>query len=191
MIEYLGNCSHIIDWTSFISDLEKVEPMIGYQYSEDRAKSTDVNVIEIAENWRSAGYNLTASSDSHIAWDAWYSGVHFDNEIEKKLCSYLKLEPIDMSMVTRLKPGKFAPWHWDVRDKQTQEKFESYKEIVRIHIHMSQSDPGHVFVIEDNILHGRKQGDIIKWPHWKAWHGGGNCGLTPKYQFSIIGINSQ
>lgn len=189
MVEYMGNSNHLVDWDDFIKNLRNIKPMVGYQYNEDRSKSQDAEVIEIANSWVKAGYDVSQNLDSHIAWEAWYSGVHFDANITDKICNFLKITPIDMSMVTRLVPGRFAPWHWDVRDIATETKFNSYnKPIIRVHIHMNRPEPGHVFVVDDYVFYNESQGSIYKWPHWKSWHGGANCGLTPKYQFSIIGI---
>jgi hypothetical protein len=93
-------------------------------------------------------------------------------------------------MVTRLIPGRFAPWHWDIRDSETIERFNSHgKPIVRLHVHMNKPEPGHVFVVEDYCFYNEPQGSMYKWPSWSCYHAGANCGLTPKYQFSIIGVN--
>lgn len=189
MIEYLGNTNHLVNWDSFIQDINSVTPMVGYQYSEDRSKSQDPKVIEIANNWINAGYDVSQNLHSHIAWEAWYSGVHFDSSTTDIICDFLKIIPIDMAMVTRLIPGRFAPWHWDVRDSDTENRFNSYKKpIIRIHIHMNKPEVGHVFMVDDFVFYNEEQGSVYKWPNWKSWHGGANCGLTSKYQFSIIGV---
>lgn len=190
MIEYLGNCNHLIDWDAFIIKLKDIEPMIGYQYDEDRSDSLDPNVIKLADSWKTAGYNLDdKSKESAFAWEAWYSGVHFDNEIQNKICDYLNIKPIDVSMVTRISPGRFAPWHWDIRDEQTIDRFLSYnKPIVRIHIHMNRPEPGHVFVVGSHCFYNEEQGSIYKWPSWNEYHAGANCGIIDKYQYSIIGV---
>lgn len=189
MAEYLGNTNHLVDWDKFISDLEKIEPMVGYQFEEDRKESLDPAVAEVRDLWLNAGYVANSSRDNPLAWEAWYSGVHFDSAVPDVLCKELGIKPIDVSMVTRLIPGRFAPWHWDIRDQETIEKFESYnKPIVRVHIHMNKPEPGHVFVIDDHTFYAEEQGSMYKWPDWKSWHAGGNCGLKSKYQFSIIGV---
>jgi hypothetical protein len=191
MVEYLGNCSDIVDWDQFINQLEKIEPMIGYQYDENRAESQDITVKEIASAWATAGYPMTnTSSNSPLAWEAWYSGVHFDQTIQDKICDLLGITPIDVSMVTRLIPGRFAPWHWDIRNSETIERFSSYgKPIIRVHIHMTRPQPGHVFVIGNHCFYNEEQGSMYKWVNWQDYHAGANCGLGAKYQFSIIGIS--
>jgi len=191
LVEYLGNSNHLVNWNEFIKNLETIEPMVGYQFDEERSESQDPKVIEISSNWKKAGYRVVKDQSSPIAWEAWYSGIHFDSTITDKICGYLNIIPIDMSMVTRITPGRFAPWHWDVRDDATEERFNSYgKPIIRIHIHMSPPAPGHVFVIDDYCFYNEEQGSIYRWPHWKSYHGGANCGLTPKYQYSIIGVSN-
>ena len=189
MIEYLGNSNHLVDWNRFISDLEKIEPMIGYQFDEDRKESLDPAVAEIRDAWLAAGYIASSSRNSPLAWEAWYSGVHFDSTIPDILCKELDITAIDVSMVTRLIPGRFAPWHWDIRNQETMARFESYnKPIIRVHIHMNEPEPGHVFIIDEHCFYNEEQGSMYKWPNWRAFHGGANCGLKPKYQFSIIGV---
>jgi len=191
MIEYLGNCNHLVNWNEFIKELETIKPMIGYQFDEDRSSSADPAVLETASAWRLAGYPMDNKTEkSPIAWEAWYSGMHFDNSITDRICSYLKIIPIDVSMATRLVPGRFAPWHWDIRNKETIDKFNSYgKPIIRLHIHMSKPEPGHVFFVKEHCFTNKKQGSMYKWSAWTDYHAGGNCGLTSKYQFSIIGVN--
>lgn len=191
MAEYLGNTSHLVDWNKFIKELEQVEPMVGYQFEEDRKESIDPAVAEVRDLWLDAGYVANSSKDNPLAWEAWYSGVHFDSSITDILCKELKITPIDVSMVTRLIPGRFAPWHWDIRNQETIDKFNSYnKEIVRVHIHMNSPEPGHVFQIDDHVFYNEEQGSMYKWPTWMSWHGGANCGLKPKYQYSIIGVTN-
>jgi hypothetical protein len=103
MIEYLGNCNHLVNWNEFIKELETIKPMIGYQFDEDRSSSAYPAVLETASAWRLAGYPMDNKTEkSPIAWEAWYSGMHFDNSITDRICSYLKIIPIDVSMVTRL-----------------------------------------------------------------------------------------
>jgi hypothetical protein len=191
MIEYLGNCNHLIDWDNFIKEIENVKPMIGYQFDEDRSSSIDLAVVETADAWRKAGYPMdNKKEDSPIAWEAWYSGVHFDNVISDKISNYLGIMPIDVSMVTRLVPGRFAPWHWDIRDKKTVDKFNSYgKPIIRLHIHMNKPAPGHVFFVKEHCFYNEDQGSMYKWADWRDYHAGANCGLVSKYQFSIIGVS--
>lgn len=192
MIEYLGNSNHLVDWDKFIKQLQTILPMVGYQFSEDRAESQDPRVVKIASDWTNAGYNMIKDKDSSISWEAWYSGLHFDSTITDKICDYLGIIPIDVSMVTRITPGRFAPWHWDIRDNATEERFESYgKSIIRVHIHMSRPEPGHVFVVGDHCFYNEEQGSIYRWPNWKSYHGGANCGFKCKYQFSIIGVLNQ
>jgi hypothetical protein len=190
MVEYLGNCNHLVDWDQFIVDLEKKEPMIGYQFDEDRAESLDPAVRETYNLWQTAGYNVTDKTrDNHIAWEAWYSGHHFDTSITDVLCNFLNIQPIDVAMVTKMRPGRFAPWHWDIRNQETIDRFDSYNApIIRLHIHMNDPQPGHVFIIDDHTFYDEEKGSIYKWPSWRSWHAGSNCGLVPKYQFSIIGI---
>ena len=67
MIEYLGNSKHIVDWDELIKQLETIEPMVGYQFDEDRAESQDPKVVEIASNWKKAGYRVIKDKDSSIA----------------------------------------------------------------------------------------------------------------------------
>jgi hypothetical protein len=190
MIEYLGNCNNVVDWDTFIAELEIIPPMVGYQREDDRANSNDPSVAEVVTSWKTAGYDLSHSITSPVAWEAWYSGEHFDNQIVDKLSNLLNITPIDVSMVTRLIPGRLAPWHWDIRDQDTIDRFNSYKKtIIRVHIHMNKPNPGHIFVIEDQCFYNEKQGDMYKWPDWRSYHCGANCGMVPKYQFSIIGIS--
>ena len=190
MIECLGNTGNLIDWDSFISQLETIDPMVGYQYDEDRAESIDPAILDTQEAWTKAGYNIKdTSKNSPIAWEAWYSGLHFDNTIQDLICDMLNLTPVDHTMVTRLVPGRFAPWHWDIKNEETVARLESYnKPIVRLHIHMNKPQPGHVFVVGDHCFYNEQQGSIYKWPSWRSYHAGANCGLVSKYQFSIIAV---
>jgi hypothetical protein len=51
---------------------------------------------------------------------------------------------------------------------------------------INEPAPGHVFIVGDEALYNEKQGDVHKWPDFRSYHGGTNCGLVPKFNFNYL-----
>jgi hypothetical protein len=185
MIKFLGNCSHIIDWDDVIANLERCDytsdpgPFSGPEHKE----GDDIPLLdEVVALWKKAGYRSTLEGGT-VEWDMFFPGDHFDKSVVDKFVEFYKIEKYDSAWISRLNPGKFSPWHWDVNNEE--EKMLALPDRPRWHCHISKPAFGHVFVCEEHVFYGKQQGDAFEWDNRRRWHAGSNCGLVPKYQFNL------
>lgn len=180
-MKYIGNCNHLIDWEKLVNELNHIAP----EYTGPRhdVGHNVPGVDEVGIPLRNAGYKFVTEGGS-LGWDMFMPDKQFDRKIVEIFMEYVGLESYVNAWISRVKPGNVAAWHWDVTDDENTLNKTDHK---RFHVHISKPQPGHVFILEDNILYGREQGDTFQWPSRKSWHAGANCGLVPKYQFNIWG----
>jgi hypothetical protein len=180
MIEYFGNCSNIINWSSLVDSLKLQSPA----YIGPRHKATDTieGINEVAPLWINSGYK-TIHEGGNAGWDMFLPGINFDRKIVETFAEWVgvNLDGPSYAWISRVNPGMMAPWHWDVTDDEDTLKENS----VRFHCHIIPPEPGHVFIVEDRCFYGQQVGDAFKWSDRKLWHGGANCGLSPKYMFNF------
>lgn len=185
MIEYIGNSSDVINWDEVISGLEQ------HDFSQHPGPSTGPThkegdpiprLNECTELWKRAGYKSVEEGGT-VQWDMFFPGVHFDQNIVDKFVEYFKVEHYDSAWISRVRPGNFAPMHWDVNDHE--EELLKQPDRMRWHAHISKPAFGHVFVVNDICLYGKEQGSAYRWNDRRYWHAGSNCGLVPKYQFNL------
>lgn len=109
---------------------------------------------------------------------------HFDSEFIDIFCDYIEAYPL-VVFVSEIKPGKMAPWHFDIDPDEQENKKKG--ELVRFHLHLSQAENGHIFIIDDDVFYNIPQGNVYKWDNVFSWHAGANCGLVPKYLLNFKG----
>lgn len=185
MFKFLGNCSEVIDWDEVITGLEKCGfethpgPFAGPEHKEgDEIPLLD----EVLVLWRKAGYRSVLEGGT-VQWDMFYPDVHFDRSIVNKFVEFYNIEKYDSVWISRLNPGKFSPWHWDVNDDE--ENLLKLPDRPRWHCHIGKPVFGHVFVCEEKVFYNQQQGDTFEWDTRRRWHAGSNAGLVPKYLFNV------
>jgi hypothetical protein len=183
MIEFVGNCCHIIDWNEIVESLSSQKP--AYVGPRHRENDPIKGISEIAKSWNQAGYVIAADGGT-AGWDMFFPERNFDQSIVETFSNFVGIKPVS-AWISRVNPGMFAPWHWDANDSE--EEYNKMPNMLRFSCHVSKPSPGHVFIVEDTCLYNQAQGNIYKWPSRKSFHGGANCGLTPKYLFNIFGSN--
>jgi hypothetical protein len=114
-------------------------------------------------------------------------GKHFDKEFVDIFSQYVNAKPL-VAFVSEIKPGRMAPWHYDIDPFEIEHLKNG--ELVRFHLHLSKPVPGHVFILEDQVLYNQEQGNVYQWNNRKAWHAGTNCGMVPKYLFNFKGYRN-
>ena len=88
------------------------------------------------------------------------------------------------SWISRVDPGYYAPWHWDIDDN---EKFYLQKGIpTRYSIMIGESFPGQIFIIGQDHIYNCPEGSIFRWNNYKEWHCGINASMVPKYMLHIL-----
>jgi len=178
MVKYVGNCD-VIDWKLLLKQLQDQAPA----YVGPRHKAGDPvdGVDELAEMWKNAGYK-TIHEGGNAGWDMYLPGTNFSEEIALQFANWLGLTNYTNVWISRIHPGKMAPWHWDVTDNETTLKG---KEIVRYHCHMTEPEVGHVLIVDNHCLYNQQIGNTYQWDSRTSWHAGANCGMTPKYLFNF------
>jgi hypothetical protein len=109
---------------------------------------------------------------------------HFDKEFVDIFCDYVKATPL-VVFVSEIKPGRMAPWHFDIDPNEEENKKKG--KLVRYHLHLSKPADGHVFIIDKEAFYNIPQGNVYQWNNINDWHAGTNCGIVPKYLFSFKG----
>lgn len=125
------------------------------------------------------------SSDS-VEFRHYYPQTHFDvqfvHQIEKLVGARCLL-----CFVSEIRPGKCAPWHWDINpwlDDYPEGSIERYVSFIDTPKH------GQAFMIEDECFYMEPQGNIYKFPELDSHHAGFNAGLDTKFLFTFTGVKS-
>lgn len=173
----MGNCKDLVDWNSIIKQIEIQEGKCACKY---------LPVSDVAE-LKQMQKNLGNYPESSIEWINYYPGKEFDQSVADAFGNFVGHPRMIKSWISRVNPGKTAPWHWDW-DAEA-EQYCKLGNPVRFTAMISEPAPGQVFIVEDHALYNEKQGDVHKWPDFKAYHGGANCGLVPKYNFNYLAFD--
>jgi hypothetical protein len=137
---------------------------------------------DVYEIWKKANFNSNS-----IKWINYYPGKHYDQHIVDDLANYLRVKTI-RSWISRIDPGYFAPWHWDIDDKE--KEYLSKGTLSRFSCFIEPPSMGHIFILGDQYYFNMPQGTLIKWNDYKEWHCGINGGLTPKFMFHLLAYSS-
>jgi hypothetical protein len=171
-----------IDWNKIIADLplDKGDPKVpGKKFYQN----TDGRFDEIIKKWQSAGYD---QGDS-VEWINYYPGIHFNMSLVDEISKQLELEHA-RSWISRIRPGKMAPYHQDIDDNI--EQYLSKGPLERYSIFISKPSLGSVFLLKDQTFHYQDQGTVVKWNDYMDWHAGVNCGFSDKFMFHFLGIKN-
>ncbi len=181
MAKFIGNTSHIIDWQQIVDSLENSTP--GYIGPRHSKEDDILGIKEMDRLWTNAGFKLISEGGT-AGWDMFFPGSHFDKKIVDTFSSFVNVDPLD-AWISRIHPGNMTPWHWDCNDKE-----DEYIKLntARFTCHISKPQFGHVVLVEDVCMYFQDQGNVWRWPERTSWHGGINCGFSPKYLFNFFGI---
>lgn len=135
---------------------------------------------EVYTLWKDSKFNIAS-----IQWINYYPEKDFSQSIVDDAAEFLGLNGVHRAWISKIDPGYFAPWHWDVDDNE--KEYLKKGPIKRYSITMTNPAMGHIFILEDNYYFNKMSGTVIKWNDYKQWHAGINGGLSPKLMFHIIG----
>lgn len=144
-----------------------------------RWKEDNSNYSEIYKLWCECKFNPNS-----IKWINYYPGTHFDSNIVDDVAAYLRVK-VHRSWISRVNPGYYAPWHWDVDDNE--EEYLKTGEPKRYSIFMNNPTMGHVLIVGEDYLYNMPWGSIIRWKNYKEWHAASNAGLSPFFILHILG----
>lgn len=175
--QYVGSITSI-DWDQCV---EKLATLKGIDVTTDptRWNLDNAGYTEIYNNWKEANFNHNA-----IKWTNYYPDQHFSNSIIDQIATYLDIK-VHRAWISKIDPGYFAPWHWDVDDNESE--YLKKGSIKRYSCFIKEPAHGHIFVVGDQYLFNEPKGGIYKWRNYKEWHSGINAGMSPKYMLHILG----
>jgi hypothetical protein len=177
----IGNCASLIDWDAVLAEIKThdVAPYLGNMTLDPTNKyyGDYFRQRQLAEQ---AGYT---KGDS-VEFRHYYAGKHYSTDVDVKFGEFVGINPI-MSFVSEIRPGKCAPWHWDINPWQTEH--EKLGKLQRYLCFINKPKPGHVFMLEDTCFYWEDQGATYQYPSLDAWHAGANAGLEPKFLFTMTG----
>lgn len=136
---------------------------------------------KIERLWADSNFNPAS-----IKWTNYYPETHFTKELIDDVGFYLRMNGIHRSWISRIDPGFYAPWHWDVDDHEN--VYLEKGEIKRYSIMLGHRELGHIFILGKDYLYDTPMGSIFRWNNYKEWHAGINAGLTSKFMLHIIGF---
>lgn len=177
--QYISNCANLINWIDIVAQL-KTQPGKEVLFNKD-AYTAAPGYQELFSKWGSANFN-TASAK----WINYYPGVNFSSDITETFSNIVGVNHI-RSWISRIDPGCCTPWHWDVDDNE--DEYLKLGNLRRFICHIGEPDYGHVLLIEEDCHYFKENGSIYEWENYKLWHGGMNCGTTPKFLYSFLGYN--
>lgn len=127
-----------------------------------------------------AGYT---KGDS-IEFRHYYPGTHFNNSFVEEFEKKIGIKCL-LSFVSEIRPGKCAPWHWDINPW-----LNEYPdgEVIRYVCFIDMPKPGQAFMIENECFYMEPQGYIYQYPELNSWHAGFNAGLETKFLFTFTGL---
>ena len=127
-----------------------------------------------------AGYT---QGDS-VEFRHYYPEKHFSLDVVKEFERITHTKSL-LSFVSEIRPGKCAPWHWDINPW-----LDTYPagEIVRYVCFIDTPKHGQAFMIEDECFYMEQQGNIYQYPTLDSWHAGFNAGLETKFLFTFTGL---
>ena len=131
---------------------------------------------------KQAGY----TDGNSIEFRHYYPTEHFDNSFIKLFERKVKAECL-IGFVSEIRPGKCAPWHWDINPW-----LNDYPvgEVVRYVCFIDVPKYGQAFMIEDECFYLEEQGSIYQYPKLDSWHAGFNAGLDTKFLFTFTGLKT-
>jgi len=171
--EFIGNCS-TIDWGEVIETIKNKPGIDSHKYLP--------KVSEVDEMKKMLKDYLPSS----IEWLNYYPGKDFDNSVVEQFGKFVGYSKVAKCWISRINPGKTAPWHWDYDTEL--EEYKRQGELIRFTAKVSPADFGQVSIIGNTCWHNQKPGDTLQWKSYDAYHAGTNCGLVPKYQFNYLAV---
>lgn len=142
-------------------------------------KNINGSFDEILNLWKKANY-----TPQQVEWINYYPEKDFD---EKFINTFFKDTNLKLARawVSKIKPGKSAPWHKDVDDNL--EQYESKGKLTRYTCYLNAPAYGQVLSIDNKTYYMVPQGTMIKWGNYMDWHGASNCGFEDQYLFHFLG----
>ena len=144
---FLGNISDIFDCEKLISQAIQHcgETHTGHlPLPEDHPEYQNFIIQDRLS--KQAGYDTNGAMEFRHFKPA----KHFDNEFVDIFADYVKATPL-VVFVSEIKPGRMAPWHFDIDPNEQENKKKG--NLIRFHLHLSKPENGHVFIVGKEIFY--------------------------------------
>jgi hypothetical protein len=171
---------YTIDWQQITDALDLTQGEVR-SYGVKFYQNADGRFNHIINIWQTAGYDKTGT----VEWINFYPSKHFDNIVVEQFAQ-LTNTTCARAWISCIRPGKMAPYHQDIDDNA--EEYLKQGELVRFSVNACNAEHGQIFIVEDTVLYNQPVGTVYEWPHYLAWHAGGNCSFKPKFLFNYLGI---
>jgi hypothetical protein len=186
MASYKGNTNTLVDWEEIISNLGSGEIRSPQSIWDNKSVKDGDPVaqeyLNILKTWIDAGYNI-----KNIYWVDFYPETDYSAHVDKLICQKLGIK-LKRSWVSRVDPGRVAPWHYDVEDRMESWKKEGH--VVRYTIFIDKPKWGSVFILEDTPFYNIPQGEIYLWDRPDQYHGAASCGGDSQFLYHLIGVKN-
>lgn len=186
MKHYLGNMSSDICESLILECLEHdVEP-----YHGNRTLDPDhVYYKDHLEQKRLAeacGY----TQNNSIEFRHYKANIHYSKKYNDEIGKASNSEVLQ-SFVSEIRPGKCAPWHWDIpsldEDLGIVREYKQ-EDLIRGICFIDKPKHGQAFMVEEECFYMEAQGNIYRYPKLSSWHAGFNAGLETKFLFTFTAI---
>lgn len=157
----------------------EVEPFYGNKDLEPEDMFYDDHLLQ-KQLAIKAGYR----DGNSIEFRHYYYPQHFDFSFIKEIESLTNTKHLK-SFVSEIKPGKCAPWHWDINPDL---KHYPVNLVERFVCFINKPKFGQAFMIEEECFYMEPQGNIYRYPNLNSWHAGFNAGLETKFLFTFTGL---
>jgi hypothetical protein len=178
---FVGNCK-TINWQLLIDSIKNIDGD-RRAYDVDFYKNIDGRFNEVITLWQQAGYDKADT----VEWINYYPGKHFDQSYIEQFEQFVQTKCI-RAWISKINPGRYAPYHVDIDDNE--EEYLKQGELVRFTAHPCLPSKGQVGIVDNTVFHMENQGNVYRWPSYRAWHAGGNCSFEPKYLFNFLGVKT-
>jgi hypothetical protein len=175
-LTYVGNCSEIINWADVISLIQDKEGCV-----LPKLIWSNPHFEEMKRLYVNSQYIMYSAE-----WINYYPEQDYDTIVDQAFGNWVGHPRKIRAWISRINPGKTAPWHWDLDDHE--EEYLKGGDIVRFSVRINEPAVGQTAIVGNTALSGATPaGEVYRWPDHRMWHGSANAGLTPKYQYNYIG----
>lgn len=186
MALYVGNTNNIVNWDEIIKNLDSGVIRSPSAIWKDKSSFDNSPVakeyLNILQTWKDAGYDI-----EKVYWTDYYPFNNYTPKVDTAVCKFLDIS-LRRSWISRVDPGRVAPWHYDVEDRISD--WQKSGEVVRYTIFIDKPKWGCVFVLEKTPFYNINQGEVYEWNSWNQYHGAASCGGEEQYLYHIIGVKN-
>jgi len=185
MLEKVGNFEKIFDCNALVelckkADGKKLDSSVMKSIQNTHSEKIVSYYNDLFITWENCGYDL-----SSFEWYNYYPDIDYPSSITKNFGDIFGLIP-KRDWISEIKPGKTAPYHWDIDDKHSDWQQEG--NLVRYSVFIGKPTFGHTLCFDNESFYKIEQGSVILWNHYLDYHGAANCGAESFYLYHCLGI---